>query len=158
MRRTRYLYVEVQRCILDILRCSEVFYTLFASRLFSRPCATPTEVRHEAFACGEYHCCDGIVGIHHADGSFTGGHSLATTLPQLRDLMDSNREPFEARLFSLAVGVSPRQDRATDNLRQSRSPHNSCLVNTMREVSIFISEIRFGCAVKLIQDSQCGVE
>ena len=35
------ILLDVQRCVLDILGCSEVFYTLFASRLFSRPCATP---------------------------------------------------------------------------------------------------------------------
>ena len=35
------ILLDVQRCILDILGCSEMFYTLFASRLFSRPCATP---------------------------------------------------------------------------------------------------------------------
>ena len=39
------ILVDVQRGVLDILGCSEVFYTLFASRLFSRPCATPRESR-----------------------------------------------------------------------------------------------------------------
>ena len=35
------MFFDVQRGVLYILGCSEVFYTLFASRLFPRPCATP---------------------------------------------------------------------------------------------------------------------
>ena len=34
-------------------------------------------VRHSAYACGEY-CCDGEVGVHHEDGTFSGGHSRDT--------------------------------------------------------------------------------
>ena len=39
------ILLDVQSCVLAIMGCSEVFYTLFASRLFSRPCATPKVVR-----------------------------------------------------------------------------------------------------------------
>ena len=33
--------IDVQRCVLDFWGVLEVFYTLFASRLLSGPCATP---------------------------------------------------------------------------------------------------------------------
>ena len=33
--------LDVQRCVLDFWGVLEVFYTLFASRLLSTPCATP---------------------------------------------------------------------------------------------------------------------
>ena len=36
------ILLDVQRCVLEILGCSKVFCILFASRLFSRPCATPS--------------------------------------------------------------------------------------------------------------------
>eukprot|EP00401_Gymnodinium_catenatum_P077909 CAMPEP_0117551482 /NCGR_PEP_ID=MMETSP0784-20121206/49214_1 /TAXON_ID=39447 /ORGANISM="" /LENGTH=341 /DNA_ID=CAMNT_0005348523 /DNA_START=57 /DNA_END=1079 /DNA_ORIENTATION=+ len=49
-------------------------------------------LQHNAFACGLHACCDILVGIHHQDGSFSGGYS---------------RESLERGLTGLQAVTSP---------------------------------------------------